>query len=82
MSILWRLLAYVRPYAGRLVAASAMLILSGALVGIIVSTVRPLVNEVLLGPTLEVASVERDPGPDILDSIRSWIPSDRISGWA
>jgi len=82
MSVLWRLLAYTRPYAGRFLAASLMLILSGALVGAIVSTVKPLVNEVLLGPTPEVPSVEHDPGPDILRSVRSWIPSDRISEWA
>ena len=82
MSVLWRLLSYTRPYAGRLLAASAMLILSGALVGVIVSTVKPLVNEVLLGPSPEVPSVESFRGPDILDSIRSWIPSDRISSWA
>ena len=82
MSVLWRLLAYVRPYAGRLVAAFLMLMISGALVGAIVSTVKPLVNEVLLDPTPELQTVERDPGPDILRSVRSWIPTHRISGWA
>ena len=82
MSVLWRLLAYTRPYAGRLIAASVMLVLSGALVGAIISTVKPLVNEVLLSPTAEVPSVESKPGPDILRTVRNWIPSDRIAGWA
>lgn len=82
MSALWRLFAYVRPYARRFFLASLMLFVSGALVGVIVSTVKPLINEVLLGPAPEFSSVEAHRGPDILRGIRNSIPSDRVARWA
>ena len=44
-----RLFVYLRPYLARLLFAAALLALSGALMGAVVSTIKPLVNDVLLG---------------------------------
>ena len=81
MRVLARVLGYLRPYAGRLVAATVMLVIAGALMGGVVSTVKPLVNEVLLGkPASPTTSDTR--GLDILRSFRDWVPTEQIAGWA
>jgi subfamily B ATP-binding cassette protein MsbA len=84
MSPLSRLLRYLRPYTGRFVAASLMLLLSGALVGVVVSTVKPLINQVLMEQDADEGPEEEAPdsGIDILNSVRSWFPQDRIASWA
>jgi len=83
MSVLRRLAGYVRPYLGRLIAAALMLAISGALMGAVVATVKPLVNEVLLGQggTVADAAVERPPGPDILRQVREWLPREKMANW-
>jgi subfamily B ATP-binding cassette protein MsbA len=82
MNVLRRLAGYVRPYLGRLVAATLMLVLSGALMGAVVSTVKPLVNNVLLGQVEEAASeTAAEAGPDILREVRDWFPRERIARW-
>lgn len=84
MSASLRLAGFVRPYAGRIVGAALMLIVSGALMGLVVSTIKPLVNDVLLpdGEQAAAAAVERpESGPDILRKIKSWIPRERIRSW-
>ena len=55
--------------------------------GAVVSTIKPLVNDVLLAglPATEdpVASeAATESGPDILRQVREWIPTDRINAWA
>ena len=87
MSTLQRLLGYVRPYLAQLAVAALLLGLSGALMGAVVSTIKPLVNDVLLsGATQGVDPVVEEEvaesGPDILRQVRNLIPIDRISEWA
>lgn len=82
MSVLWRLAGYVRPYLGRMVAATLMLVISGALMGAVVATVKPLVNEVLLGEIADARpETETTAGPDILRQVREWLPREKIARW-
>ena len=81
MRVLWRLMGYLRPYAGRMVAASLLLAVSGALMAAVVSAIKPLVNDVLLGGVAKPVDAE-PPGPDILDRLREWLPLDRIAEWS
>ena len=43
-----RFLAYIRPYLAQMIAAAIMMALAGALMSLVVATLNPLVNEVLL----------------------------------
>ncbi len=83
MSTLRRLLGYKRPYLARLVVASTMLVISGALMGLVISTVKPLLNDVLLGQRTGSADTGagRAPGADILETLRGWIPQEPIADW-
>jgi len=80
MGSLRRLLGYLRPYLGMLVGSSAMLVCAGGLMAVVVATVKPLVNEVLLGRAAGAAA--RPPGPDLLRQLREALPTDRLLGWA
>jgi subfamily B ATP-binding cassette protein MsbA len=65
-----------------LVAATLMLVISGALMGAVVATVKPLVNGVLLGEVVEARpAAEPAAGPDILDQVREWLPREKIARW-
>jgi subfamily B ATP-binding cassette protein MsbA len=48
VSTLNRLFGYLRPYLGRLMLATVLLAKSGALMGAVISGVKPLVNDVLM----------------------------------
>jgi subfamily B ATP-binding cassette protein MsbA len=83
MGTLTRVLGYLRPYLGSMIAAMVMLALSGALMGAVVSTVKPLVNDVLLQrEVVAAAQPEASVGPDILRAFREWLPTDRFTAWA
>jgi subfamily B ATP-binding cassette protein MsbA len=79
MRVLWRIVGYLKPYLGRMVAAALMLALSGILMAAVVATMKPLINEVLLQKPPEVLA--SDQGPDILRTVREWLPLDRMSAW-
>ena len=81
MAVLRRLAGYVRPYLGRIAAAAVMLTVSGALMGAAVATVKPLVNDVLLGATDAEHAVTGGAGPDILETVRDWLPRAKIARW-
>ena len=67
MGSLRRLVGYVRPYLGMLLAAFLLLFISGALMGAVVSTIKPLINDVLLHQTVEAQpGSDASSGPDIL----------------
>jgi subfamily B ATP-binding cassette protein MsbA len=70
MSPLRRLAGYLRPYVGRIIAASLLLSLSGALMAGVVATLKPLVNEVLLRQPAAAATG----GADLLRGLREWLP--------
>jgi len=88
MRTLWRTFGYVRPYLGQLILGGVLLAISGALMAAVVSTGKPLVNQVLLPgvtgatPPGGEADVEADIGADILSKVRSWLPMDEMAEWA
>jgi subfamily B ATP-binding cassette protein MsbA len=82
MRLFWRLLGLLKPYFRRLVTASILLAISGALMAAVISAVKPLVNHVLLGrPIVEAAEDQLSSGPDILASIREWMPLEHMAAW-
>jgi subfamily B ATP-binding cassette protein MsbA len=84
MRDLWRLLGYLKPYVGRMTLAAVLLAMSGALMAAVVSTVKPLVNQVLLpGVFSGPVTAERAPevGGDILSAVRDWLPVESLSRW-
>jgi subfamily B ATP-binding cassette protein MsbA len=83
MRNLWRLLGYLRPYLGQLVLASLLLAVSGALMAVVVSTVKPLVDEVLLSRPQALPQPETVPGQvDILSRFRSLLRWGGLSDWS
>jgi subfamily B ATP-binding cassette protein MsbA len=79
-----RLLGYIRPYLAQMAAAALMLAVAGALMSIVVATLKPLVNEVLLaGPQTEMEAVPAEAGDqvDVIDRIIEWLPADELSEW-
>ena len=76
-------MGYLRPYLGAMALASLLLAVSGALMAVVVSTIKPLVNQVLL-PRFGGGenSVPISSGPDILDRLREWLPVDTLAEWA
>jgi subfamily B ATP-binding cassette protein MsbA len=77
-----RLLNYMRPYLGQMAAASVMLAFAGAMMTLVVATLKPMVNEVLLArpATIEGSSPE-DASPDFLDRLIERLPVDEAKTW-
>ena len=48
MKELYRLVGFLRPYMPRMIGAAVMLAISGILMAVAISTVKPLVNNVFL----------------------------------
>ncbi len=82
MSELKRLLGYMRPYLGQMAAAAAMLAVAGALMSMVVATLKPLVNEVLLAQRpAGAAAPEAAGGIDLVEKIIEWLPAAELSAW-
>ncbi|MFQ5720737.1 MAG: ABC transporter ATP-binding protein, partial [Acidobacteriota bacterium] len=86
MRVFLRLMQYVRRYSVQMIAAVIMLAIAGSMLSIIVASMKPLVKEVLLGQpaAVETASGETaadSSGPDILDTVRGWLPRTRWADW-
>jgi subfamily B ATP-binding cassette protein MsbA len=87
MSELRRLFGYMRPYLGRLIAASIFLGLAAILMTGVLATLKPLANEVF---HLGTESATPAPGAaakarrtfDILESAKRALPTARILAWA
>jgi len=85
VSELRRLFGYMRPYLGRLVAASILLLIAGLLMSAVVSTLKPLANEVFrLGSSDAPAASSAAPSGhfDILDVVKRIVPTGAIVAWA
>jgi len=80
MRTLLRLGGYLRPYLLRMGLAALLLAASGGLMALVISTVKPLVQRVLL-PSLGQAAPAAA-GPDVLDRVRAWLPVERFLVWA
>jgi subfamily B ATP-binding cassette protein MsbA len=80
MRDLWRLLGYLRPYLGSMVLASLLLAVSGALMALVVSSVKPLVNDVLLPGATATGTAAGDVS-GMLQGLRGQLPAGRIGAW-
>jgi subfamily B ATP-binding cassette protein MsbA len=87
MTALRRLIGYLRPYLGQMVLAVVLLTISGAMMSVVVATVKPLVNRVLTPPPAQQSALpEGDAGAtappeDLLDRIASRLPGKGFEGW-
>jgi subfamily B ATP-binding cassette protein MsbA len=83
MRLFWRLLGYLKPYLRKLITASILLAISGALMAVVISTVKPLVNHVLLRrPMMSASPADAAAGPDILQRIIDLLPLEQLWSWA
>jgi len=83
MGVLWRLLGYLKPYMRRLIGAWITLSISGALMAVVVSTVKPLVNQVLLRhPASAVTGAAEGSAPNLLTRTLERLPLDQLASWA
>jgi len=86
MNELRRLFKYMRPYLGRLIAASLLLGLAALLMSAVFATMKPLANEVFQLGDAPVASAPVAPKSqgtfDILESVKKAFPADRFLAWA
>jgi len=77
-----RLLGYMRPYLVQIAAAAIMLAFAGALMSMVVATLKPLVNEVLLAqPAVIEEAGLAEPSKDLLDQVIDWLPAAELSEW-
>jgi subfamily B ATP-binding cassette protein MsbA len=77
-----RLLGYMRPYLVQIAAAAIMLAFAGALMSMVVATLKPLVNEVLLArPAVIEEAGLAEPSKDLLDRVIDWLPAAELSEW-
>ena len=82
MKELYRLAGFLRPYLPRMIGAAVMLALSGILMALAISTVKPLVNNVFIPATQQAAGGEvTSSTPDILATLKDWLPLDRLGDW-
>ena len=75
-----RLLAYMRPYMGQMAAATVMLAVAGAMMTMVVATLKPMVNEVLLAKPAAVKS-EATGKTDSLDALVNRLPIHEAKRW-
>jgi subfamily B ATP-binding cassette protein MsbA len=77
-----RFLAYIRPYLAQMIAAAIMMALAGALMSLVVATLNPLVNEVLLArqPATEDSGEAGEPS-ELLGEILDRLPVDQAKTW-
>ncbi len=72
----------MRPYLAQMAAAAVMLAIAGALMSMVVATLKPLVNEVLLAqPAAVEESMASEPEQDLLDRVIDWLPAAELSHW-
>ena len=89
MNELRRLFGYLRPHLWRMIAASVLLGIAGALMSAVFLTLQPLVDEVFVGASKGPALVAAADAPranagrfDLLRSVKQVIPREKIVTWA
>ena len=71
---------YLRPYVGQMLAAAVMLAVAGAMMTLVVATLKPMVNEVLLAkPTVADTSTTQSEEPDFLEKLVDRLPVEQAS---
>ncbi len=77
-----RILRYMRPYLAQMAAAAVMLAIAGAMMSMVVATLKPLINQVLLArPEIAAETVEPDLDGDLLERIIDWLPVEETAVW-
>jgi subfamily B ATP-binding cassette protein MsbA len=77
-----RILGYVRPYLGQVVAAAVMLAVAGAMMTLVVATLEPIVNEVLLAKkAVDDPASARTEDPTFIDDLIERLPVDEAKTW-
>ena len=72
----------MRPYLGQMMAASVMLAVAGAMMTLVVATLEPMVNEVLLAqPRAIESSANEAETPDIPDRLIDKLPVEEAKLW-
>jgi subfamily B ATP-binding cassette protein MsbA len=72
----------MRPYLGQMIAASIMLAVAGAMMTLVVATLKPLVNQVLLATPAETAVADAaDESANFVDSMVEKLPVDEAKRW-
>ncbi len=81
MSVLWRLFRYVRPHLPTMILGGLLLATAGLLASLVVSTMKPLVDDVLLPQTSRVEEAatpqpapEKESGLPAVFDIQRWLP--------
>jgi subfamily B ATP-binding cassette protein MsbA len=81
-----RLFGYMRPYLGRLIAATILLSLAAVLFTGVIGTLQPLVDDVFsfgaAAPSSHPPPVAKRPSFDIVAKFRQAIPTERVHAWA
>ncbi|MCW8985693.1 MAG: ABC transporter ATP-binding protein/permease [Thermoanaerobaculales bacterium] len=81
MNELRRIVGYMRPYLGQMAAASVMLAIAGAMMTLVVATLEPMVNEVLLTRPAQEAASAPDEDPNFVDSLVERLPIEETKMW-
>jgi subfamily B ATP-binding cassette protein MsbA len=72
----------MRPYLGQMLVASVMLAAAGAMMTLVVATLEPMVNQVLLAKPVATDTPASESGnPDFLDSLIDKLPVDEAKTW-
>jgi subfamily B ATP-binding cassette protein MsbA len=76
-----RIVAYMRPYLGQMMAAAVMLALAGAMMTLVVATLEPMVNEVLLFMPARQATPASAEETNFLDDLVEKLPIEATKMW-
>jgi len=77
-----RFLGYAKPYLAQMIAAALMMAIAGALMSVVVATLNPLVNEVLLAKAPKVVKTTSPNEPAaFLDRVLDRLPIDQVKKW-
>ncbi|MBD3855799.1 MAG: hypothetical protein IFK92_04570 [Acidobacteria bacterium] len=81
MTELKRIFGYMRPYLGQMMAAAVMLAIAGAMMTLVVATLEPMVNDLLLSRPAQEATPTEDEDPEFLDRLVERLPIEATKMW-
>ena len=77
-----RILSYMRPYLAQMMAAAVMLAIAGAMMSMVVASLKPLINQVLLArPEAAAETVVANTDEDFLERLIDWLPVEEVATW-
>ena len=81
MTELKRIVGYMRPYLRQMIAAAVMLAFAGAMMTLVVATLEPMVNELLLSRPAQESAPAGDEDPNFLDDLVERLPIEQAKLW-